>query len=122
MPPSPALPDWLGKHPRGEGDWVKTYADEFDGTVLDASHWNVYSSNWWDPKKTHWTKETILLGGGVARLRHEKKTGHQNDDPKGLETPYATGYLDSFGKWTQRYRYFEARMKLPATPGLWPAF
>ncbi|MDQ2732117.1 MAG: glycoside hydrolase family 16 protein, partial [Armatimonadota bacterium] len=26
------------------------------------------------------------------------------------------------GKWVQRYGYFEARMKLPAVPGLWPAF
>ncbi len=122
VPPVPVLPDWLGKRPPAEGDWVKTYADEFDGATLDATHWNVYSSNWWDPKKTHWTKENVLIGGGFAKLRYEKKTGHQNDDPNGLETPYATGYLDTLGKWTQRYGYFEARMKLPTAPGLWPAF
>jgi len=27
-----------------------------------------------------------------------------------------------YGKWTQRYGYFEARLKIPTCPGLWPAF
>jgi beta-glucanase (GH16 family) len=32
------------------------------------------------------------------------------------------GYLDTYGKWAQRYGYFEARVKLPHVPGLWPTF
>jgi beta-glucanase (GH16 family) len=58
----------------------------------------------------------------VARLRYEKKTGHHNDDPKRPESAYAAGFLEGYGKWVQRYGYFEARMKLPTAPGLWPAF
>src|SRR5262249_46266255 len=48
-------------------------------------------------------------------------TGKHNDDPMGKETAYATGFIDTYGKWVQRYGYFEARMKLPKAPGLWPA-
>jgi len=116
------LPDWLGKRPPVEGDWVKTFDDEFTSTTLDASKWNVYGSNFWD-KKSHFSKDNVILGDGAVRLRFEKKTGHQNDDPENKQvTDYATGFLDTYGKWTQRYGYFETRTKLPTAPGLWPAF
>jgi len=121
-PPVPPLPDWLGKRPPVPGDWVKTFDDEFDGTAIDPSKWNIYGENYWD-KKSHFSKDNTIIGGGVARLRFQKKPGRQNDDPKHERvTDYATGYLDTYGKWTQRYGYFEARMKLPTAPGLWPAF
>jgi beta-glucanase (GH16 family) len=55
-------------------------------------------------------------------LRYERKGGPNNDDPTQKSTPYAAGYLHTYDRWAQRYGYFEARMKLPTAPGLWPAF
>jgi beta-glucanase (GH16 family) len=103
------------------GEWAKTFDDEFDGKALDPKVWTVEGENYYD-KVSHWSKKNVLLGGGVVKLRYEKKRGYQNDDPKRDETPYASGFLDTYGLWTQRYGYFEARMKLPKAPGLWPAF
>ena len=120
-PAPPALPDWLGKRPPVEGDWVQTFADEFDGPALDTTKWSLSGPNYWD-KKSHWSKDNVIFGGGVVRLRYEKKTGFQNDDPKEKKSAYVAGFLESLGKWTQRYGYFESRMKLPTAPGLWPAF
>jgi beta-glucanase (GH16 family) len=123
-------PPWLGQRPPVEGDWVKSFAEEFDTATIDAAKWNIYGENFWD-KASHFSKDNLLLGGGVAKLRYEKKRGCHNDDPKQTlaltnpkvsESAYATGFLDTYGKWTQRYGYFEARMKLPSAPGLWPAF
>ncbi|HEX4084596.1 MAG TPA: glycoside hydrolase family 16 protein [Chthoniobacteraceae bacterium] len=122
-PPEPAvLPDWLGKRPPVPGDWKQTFDEEFDGKSIDSSKWNVYGGNFWDPQVTHYSKDNVIVGGGVAKLHYERKTGFQNDDPTKQKTDYATGYLDTYGKWTQRYGYFEARMKLPKAPGMWPAF
>ncbi|MEI7727981.1 MAG: glycoside hydrolase family 16 protein [Verrucomicrobiota bacterium] len=121
LPPAPAMPDWLGKRPPVPGDWVKTFDEDFTGNTVDASRWRVYAENYWD-KTSHFSKDNVIVGGGVARLRYEKKRGHHNDDPKLKESNYASGILDTYGKWTQCYGYFEARMKLPAAPGLWPAF
>ena len=115
------IPAWLGRRPPVSGDWVQTLAEEFDGDKLDEGLWSPYSSNFWD-KRTHFTRENILFRDGCAVLRYEKKRGPKNDDPSLGETDYACGILSSFGKWTQRYGYFEARMKLPTKPGLWPAF
>ncbi|MBE3040827.1 MAG: glycoside hydrolase family 16 protein [Chloroflexi bacterium] len=122
VPPAPPMPEWLGKRPPVPGDWVQTFSEEFDGAAIDAAKWNIYGENYWD-KQSHFSKDNTIIGGGVVRLRFQKKPGRQNDDPNHERvTNYATGYLDTYGKWTQRYGYFEARMKLPTAPGLWPAF
>lgn len=121
VPPTPPLPVWLGKRPPVAGDWVKTLDDEFNGATLDKSLWNIYGENYWD-KQTHWSKDDVFVGNGLVRLRYEKKTGFNNDDPKQKPSDYAAGYLHTYDRWTQRYGYFEARMKLPKAPGLWPAF
>jgi beta-glucanase (GH16 family) len=119
--PAVQLPEWVGKRPPVEGEWSQTFDDEFDGSTIDASKWRITGPNYWD-KKTHWSKDDVIVGNGVVKLRYEKKTGHQNDDPKEKEMPYAAGFLETYGKWVQRYGYFETRVKLPQAPGLWPAF
>lgn len=119
--PVQKLPNWLGKRPPVDGDWVKTLDDEFNGPTLDTSIWDIYGPNYWD-KQSHWSKDDVLMGGGVVKLRYEKKTGFHDDDPTKKSSNYAAGYLHTFDKWAQRYGYFEARMKLPKSPGLWPAF
>lgn len=118
--PPARLPDWLGKRPPVDGDWIQTFQEEFDEPAIDQRKWNVYAANYWD-KLSHFSKDNVVLESGVVKLRYVKRTGRHNDDPKGKETPYSTGFLDTYGKWVQRYGYFEARMKLPRAPGLWPA-
>ncbi len=121
MPPAQPLPDWVGKRPPIEGDWKMTFEETFDEGKIDESKWNIYTSNFWD-KRSHFSKQNVLVADGKATLRFEKRTGNHNDDPAGKVTDYATGFLDTYGKWTQKYGYFEARMKLPSAPGMWPAF
>ena len=118
--PDLQLPDWLGKRPPVEGEWTKTLDENFDGP-LDDSIWEVYGENYWD-KQSHFSRDNVLIEGGTAKIRYEKKTGFYNDDPKRKQTDWQSGYLHTFDKWAQRYGYFEARMKLPRSPGLWPAF
>jgi beta-glucanase (GH16 family) len=116
------IPSWLGKRPPVEGQWTQTLNDDFDSSVLNEKLWRIYAPNYWD-KRSHFSKDNVVLGDGMVRLRMEKKTGPHNDDPKSEKvTDYAVGFMDSYGKWTQKYGYFEARMKLPTAPGLWPAF
>ena len=131
--PPAVVPDWLGKRPPVEGEWTATFAEEFDGTgngeAIDSAKWNIQGPNYWD-RVSHWSRDNLILGGGVAKMRFEKKTGFHNDDanqkPHNLTgsntSAYACGYLDTLGKWVQRYGYFEARVKLPEAPGLWPTF
>ena len=119
--PELKLPDWLGQRPPVEGEWVQTLAEEFDGDTIDLQRWNVQSSNWWD-KRMHFSKDQIIVKDGHLTLRMEKKPGHHNDDPAGAFTDYAAGQPDTYGKWTQRYGYFEIRQKQPTAKCCWPGF
>jgi beta-glucanase (GH16 family) len=121
VPAAPKLPEWLGKRPPVEGEWTATLDDEFTGTELDARYWSLQGSNFWD-KRCHFSAEQVTFDQGTVRLRFEKKTGHHNDNPEEASTDYATGFLTSYDRFAQRYGYFECRMKLPTSPGLWPAF
>lgn len=47
-------------------------------------------------------------------------TAMKEANPLGLA--YTSGVITTFGSFSQLYGYFEARMKLPAGKGLWPAF
>ena len=120
-PPAADLPAWLGQRPPVDGEWTQTFDENFDGGAVDLTKWNIYAPNFWDTR-THFSKDNAIVKDGALILRVERKTGRQNDDPNGKETDYATGFADTYGKWTQRYGYFEARVKLPKAPCLWPAF
>jgi len=115
------LPEWLGQRPPVDGEWTKTFEDNFDGEQIDLTKWNIYASNFWD-KRTHFSKDNVIVKDGNLILRVERKTGRHNDKPDGKETDYATGFAGTYGKWVQRYGYFESRLKLPSAPCLWPAF
>ncbi len=118
------MPDWLGRRPPVDGDWKLTFDEDFDGSKIDMTRWQVYGPNWWGGHKlTHWTKDNLILGGGKVRMRMSVDPGWHNDDPdSGHRSELAGGFLETYGKWVQRYGYFECRFKLPEAPGLWPAF
>jgi len=123
IPPQPTLPGWLGQRPPVPGDWTKTFDDSFTGNSIDLTKWNIYTENEWHlGAQTHYTKDNVIVNNGTLTLRVEKKYGHHNDDPTMPANGYATGYADTYGKWTQRYGYFEARMKLPTAPNMFLAF
>ena len=127
--PPAVKPAWLGKRPPVPGKWKLAFREEFDGTALDTSVFGVYWWNWWD-KRMHCSKDNVIVKDGKMILRAEKKHGFHNDNPdegkfpgeprdRSYETDWQTGWADTFGKFTQRYGYWEFRMKLPTAPCLW---
>lgn len=118
------LPEWVGQRPPVEGDWQLTLNENFDGEKINEDIWDVQGPNWWgNSKLTHWSRDNVLLKDGTVTLRIEKKPGFHNDDPEsGHSSDYAGGVLRTYGKWTQKYGYFESRMKLPTAAAMWPAF
>ncbi len=123
--PAAELPDWLGKRPPVEGNWKQTLNENFDGNTLNSAIWELPekpSGSIWD-KKSVQCAENAYVENGMLKIKCEKPEGGLKiDDPAVKDRNYFTSVVTSFGKFTQKYGYFESRMKLPQTLGMWPAF
>jgi beta-glucanase (GH16 family) len=102
------------------GAWTLTFRDEFEGNFLDR---NVWATLYADGSRTNndeleWytdDDDTHIVSGGTLKL-----TAYDRQTQGGF--PYTSGMISSHDSFNQMYGYFEARMKLPAGRGLWPAF
>ena len=128
--PPAKKPAWLGTRPPVGGEWRMTFVDEFNGEKLNDKVFGVRWFNFWD-KRQHFSAENVFLRDGKLVLRAEKKKGFHNDSPDEqsfpgtpkdhpVETEWQVGWADTFGRFTQRYGYWECRLKLPRAPCLWP--
>jgi len=124
---------WVGTKPPVEGNWVQTLNENFDGPKLNDKVWG--QQTWWHgmlPSQTQrYSSQQLSFENGVLKMKTEKKTGYQFDNPELHKQPdgkvlpqldYVSGHILTYDKWTQLYGYFEARIKLPKARGLWPAF
>jgi len=107
--------------PGNPSDWILTFDDEFGGTALDTTKWDVtlspgwqsqdHSNAWWDT-----TSAYHVVSDGSLKLVCDKVT-----EQRGY--PYTCGVISAHNTFNQMYGYFEASLKLPAGGvGMWPAF
>jgi beta-glucanase (GH16 family) len=89
------------------------FSDEFDGTAVDKSKWQVFHGDaQLGGYENTWDASCVTVSGGALHL-----TAKVID---GVEV--------SGGMWTQGkvaippYGYWEMRARIPATRGTWPAF
>lgn len=104
-----------------ERNWKLIWSDEFDddnGTSPDATKWNydigTGDNGWGNNELQSYTSDT----SNVAT------DGNGNLKIKALNTSngYSSARIKSKDLFSQKYGRFEARIKTPYGPGLWPAF
>jgi beta-glucanase (GH16 family) len=103
--------------------WKLAWADEFDGPAL-AAHWTAEQGNgangWGNREKEYYTGRpenlAIVADGAASVLRIRA----QREDYMGRQ--YTSARIKTQGGFSFRYGRLEARIKLPAGQGLWPAF
>jgi beta-glucanase (GH16 family) len=106
--------------------WTLVWSDEFndpDGSSVDRTKWVVETGGegWGNGELEYYTDRsenaTMHDGNLVMRAMEEKYTG-----PDGVKRNYTSARLKTFGKFSQTYCRFEARIKIPYGQGMWPAF
>ncbi len=102
------------------------WADEFDGTSLDTSRWNVRDKTSLSFDAAYLTKDAVKVGNGVMTIQGRRRSSPATVSSGLRERWYDTGYIDTIGKASQKYGRWEMRAKLPTahtmTRGVWPAF
>jgi beta-glucanase (GH16 family) len=113
------------KQNRPEG-YTLVWSDEFngkDGSLPDPSKWtyDIGGSGWGNHELEYYTNRAenarIEDGKLVITARQEAYTGTD-----GAKFNYTSARLKTEGLFSQTYGRFEARIKLPAGQGIWPAF
>jgi beta-glucanase (GH16 family) len=111
------------KQPEG---YTLILSDEFsgkNGSQPDPSKWayDIGGSGWGNRELEYYTsrRENARIENGnlVITAREEPYRG-----PNGADFDYTSARLKTQGLFSQTYGRFEARIKLPAGQGLWPAF
>ena len=99
------------------------FADEFDGSELDRSHWNVIVTGRTVNNEQQAyvdSAEVLSMSGGTLTIRPRFRQGFKTAEGRGFD--FISGRIDTRSKVTFTYGTAAARMKLPAGAGLWPAF
>jgi beta-glucanase (GH16 family) len=105
-------------------NWQLTWSDEFDGAAgqaPDPSKWvfdiGTGDNGWGNQELQYYTDrpDNVSLDGNgnlVITAKRELFSG----------APFTSGRIKTQGLFSQKYGRFEARLKTPYGPGLWPAF
>lgn len=128
--PAPATP--AASAPAPSNSWTLVWSDEFDGAagaVPNAAHWsydlgNQEASGWGNHELEYYTsnaRNAQTDGSGMLVITAEKAA---NPGPcwNGSPCGYTSARIHTNGKVSFTYGKVEARMKLPAGAGIWPAF
>lgn len=98
------------------------WSDEFDGTSLNTTDWNYQTGDgcdinlcgWGNNEEQFYKEENVEVSGGTLKItaKRERNRGSR----------YTSARINTNGKQGFTFGRMEARIKLPAGGGLWPAF
>lgn len=106
------------------------FADEFNASELDRDKWITIGPDFWvnneqqmyvdDPAVINFIDGVEGADGGVLMLRPVFKPGIDPNTDR--NAPFVSGRIESQGKFDFMHGRAEARIKMPANVGVWPAF
>jgi len=112
--------------PPAASDWNLVWSDEFsapDGSDPDSSKWtyDLGGKGWGNRELECYTnrlQNTHIQGGNLV-ITAQKENFTCSDS---VSSGYTSARLKTQGLFSQAYGRFEARIKIPAGQGMWPAF
>ncbi len=128
---------WVGRGPErdrcGElltkpdgSTWTCTLAEEFDGDELDGRTWTAMEQVGSQDLCLVDSPATVAVSGGRLRLSLIATDASTPCPlrPDGTRAVYAGGQVSTYGRWSQQYGRFEARVRVQEAdgPGLHEAF
>jgi beta-glucanase (GH16 family) len=108
-----------------QGQWTPYWADEFEGTQLNLTVWEPMTgtgtayglpAGWGNNELQYYTNfaDNVSVSGGTLKITARQ----QNFGGRS----YTSARIRSLGNVDFKWGRVEARMKIPGTSGVWPAF
>lgn len=99
-------------------NWGLVWSDEFNGASIDASNWKFETGGggWGNNELEYYTnrpENAVINNGNLLIIARKESFSGSNYTSARMKT-------QGLRHWT--YGKIEARIKLPATQGVWPAF
>ncbi len=119
---------WYDSDPgQGRAGWHLAWSDEFDGPALDSSTWTAelgdgspQNPGWGNTEGEFYTDRSenlSIVQDGLSRVLRITARGERYGGRY-----YTSARIKTQGKRSLRFGLVEARIRLPAGRGLWPAF
>ena len=99
-----------------------TFQDDFNGTSLNRSTWYCETGDgsssglwrWGNEEDEYYLPQNAVVSDGTLKIiaKKESRNGYQ----------YTSARINTKNSFSQTYGRFEAKIKLPAERGMWPAF
>lgn len=102
-----------------EPKYELAWSDEFDGATLDMTKWNydIGYNFWGNVEQENYQAANVSVSDGHLNILAKKQT--LSSAPA---SAYTSGRINTLNKYEFTYGKVEARMKVPKSKGLWPAF
>jgi len=108
--------------PVTSGDWQLVWEDDFDGSELDGTSWEIQTGNgaeegipgWGNNELQYYQADNIAVEDGLLTIEARA------EDANGFG--YSSGRIRTQGKVDFTFGRVEARIKVPSGQGLWSAF
>jgi beta-glucanase (GH16 family) len=88
-----------------------TFFDDFTGTALSET-WKGPKCSPFGAETAEWNAARTTVSNGTAKIQAVRMADGR----------WSSDLLSTWGRFEQRYGWFEARIKIPEGRGLWPAF
>ncbi|MCW8194508.1 family 16 glycosylhydrolase [Proteobacteria bacterium 005FR1] len=116
---------WSGQAASANQCQNLVFSDEFEGSALDTNKWepqigdgcNINLCGWGNNELQWYKAENATVANGLLTITAKKERVRASNY---TSARLRTANMPQSGEWT--HGRFEARIKLPNSPGMWPAF
>ena len=103
-----------------------SWSDEFDGTSLNDAYWTPQIGNcieygnrgWGNNEKEYYKAENVSVSNGTMKIKAQTEKTKAN----GTTYNWTSARITGTGKVNIGLGYVEAKIKIPSSKGIWPAF
>jgi beta-glucanase (GH16 family) len=112
-----ATPIGTSSVPAPPAGWTNSFVDDFTGSSIDATKWNIRNNTSNSNEQSYLLSRNVSVANGMLNITAKKESVGGK--------LYSSGYVDSIGKFSQRYGIWQVRAKvntpIGTSQGIWPA-